>query len=423
MLQEEVGCQWREEPASQWFNVFDAQQMAHPGEVWSALRAKDPVFFAPELNAWLISRLEDVKAAFLDTDTFANAGLSSPFREVPADVAKVLAQVPSSNEMDVLTSDPPRHTRLRKVIRAGFQARRIKLLSDDIQALTDDLIDGMEALPGQECDFYQAFAYPLPLGVICRLVGLPTEDQPMLNHWGLCNVQLRWSNLDHDAWMEAARGRVEFYRYAEDVVRQRRERPGDDLVSEIIATSSASEEPLREMELVGMVMTCVTAGHETSANFLTIGLHTLLSNRELWQQLVADDRQRLPAIVDELLRVTAASQINWRTVTKPVTVAGVELPAGARVGLMIGCASRDESIFDHGDAVDFGRPNLSSSLAFGHGIHACVGAPLARLEGRVAFATLARRLPSLELAAKQPDLAFKPNATLRCPTGLQVRWC
>ena len=279
----------------------------------------------------------------------------------------------------------------------------------------------MEALPGRECDFYQAFAYRLPLGVICRLVGLPTEDQPMLNHWGLCNVQLRWSNLDHDAWMEAARGRVEFYRYAQDVVRQRRESPGDDLVSEIIATSSASEQPLREMELVGMVMTCVTAGHETSANFLTLGLHTLLSNRELWQQLVADDRQRLPAIVDELLRVTAASQINWRTVTRPVTVAGVELPAGGRVGLMIGCASRDESIFDHGDAVDFGRPNLSSSLAFGHGIHACVGAPLARLEGRVAFAALARRLPSLELA-DQSDLAFKPNATLRCPNGLQVRW-
>jgi len=405
-------------PVADWYDPFVPPQLDHPEPAWERLRETSPVFFSPVLGAWLVARYDDAVAVLGDTDRFSNASFAKPFHEPPADVQAILRQVPEPHEMDMLTSDPPRHARLRRFMRVALMPKRVAALEERIAAIADELIDGM-ADEGR-CDFYQRFAYPFPLSMVCDLLDLPREDAPRLNRWGLQNVQLRWTNLDHESHLAAAQGRVDFYRYGEALIEERRRSPGDDLLSQLVVESDASDEPLTEPELVGQFMTFITAGHETSANWLTISLYHLLVERSRWERLVADPSV-LPVAVEETLRYTAPSQSLWRTAKEDVIVGGVTIPAGSRVGVLTGCANRDAAAFSCPAELDLDRENADRHLGFGRGSHFCVGASLARLEGTVAFRRLAERLPSLRL---QPgaELHFKPNAVLRVPTGLDVEW-
>ena len=403
---------------SEWYDPFTQPQLDHPEPVWERLRQDHPVFYSNLLGAWLVTRYESAAAVLVDHQRFTNSSFARPFREPPADVQAILAQVPAPHEMDMLTSDPPRHDRLRRFMRAAFTRRRVAAMEDRIRSIADGLVDRM--IDARGGDFYQLFAYPLPLAVICDLIAVDPADAPQLNRWGLHNIQLRWTNLEHDAHLEAAQGRVDFYRYGERLIEERRRSPGADLLSAIVTESDASDDPLSGPELVGQFMTLITAGHETSANWLTMALYHLLVEPERWRAVV-EDRSLLPVVVDETLRYTAPSQSLWRTAVTDVVIEGVTIPAGNRVGILIGCANRDEAVFTCPADLDVQRDNADDHLGFGKGIHYCVGAGLTRLEGLVALDRLADRMPSLRLAPGT-ELHFKPNAVLRVPVGLPVEW-
>jgi cytochrome P450 len=287
-----------------------------------------------------------------------------------------------------------------------------------IEAIAHELIDGF--VNDGQCDFYHRFAYPFPLSVVCDMLGIPRAEEERLNWWALCNVNLRWGNLDHQAYRAAAQGRVDFYRFGEQLIAERRRNPGSDILSELVCASDASADPLAERELVGQFMTFITAGHETSANWLTIGLYHLLSDGTAWERH-CHDPNAITGVVEETLRFCAPSQALWRTTSRDVEVAGFRIPAGARVCIAIGSANRDATVFACPEQLDVQRPDVGKHVGFGWGIHFCLGAQLARLEGAVAFRLLAERLPGLRL---QPGVAlrFKPNATLRVPESLPVVW-
>lgn len=408
----------REGSVCQWYDPFTPPQLDEPEPVWKLLRSESPVFFSDVLGAWIVSRYEDASEVLGDPARFSSGSFAKPFRDPPPDVQAILRQVPEPHEMDMLTADPPRHARLRRFMRIALMPRRVAAMEDRISAIADGLIDAVMAEGA--CDFYQRFAYPFPLSVIRDLLDIPVEDAPQLNRWGLQNIQLRWTNLDHDAHLAAAQGRVDFYRYGEALIAERRRSPGDDLLSELVTESDASDDPLLDRELVGQFMTFITAGHETSANWLTMAMYHLLADRSRWERLL-EDRSVLFVLVEETLRYTAPSQSLWRTATEDVVIAGVEVPAGARIGVLIGSANHDDAVFECPARFDLDRQNADRHLGFGRGSHFCVGAALARMEGTVAFGRLAERMPSLRLRPGA-ELHFKPNAVLRVPVGLDVEW-
>jgi cytochrome P450 len=400
------------------YNPFTSPQIDDPHPVWARAREQEPVFYSTVLAAWVVTRYDDVAWVLRDHATFSSVGGSKPLTTPTPEVAEILARVPDAQQMDVLTSDPPRHSRLRQYMQDAFTPKRIGGLEPDLRTLAEELVDRVAA--DGTCDFYQAFAHPFPLSAIGRLIGLRDVDDLPLTHWVTCNIQLKWGNLDPEAHLTAARGRVDFYDFGLRLIAERRAAPGDDLLSALIVDSDASDDPLTEPELVGQIMTLLTAGHETTANWLTLALYRLLQEPGRWEAFCSD-RSLLAAVVEETLRFDGPAQGLWRTATRDVAISGVLVPAGARLSAVVGSADRDHRTFRDPDEFDLARPNAKQHLQFGRGIHTCVGAGLARLEGRVAFDVLADRLPGLALV-DGGAMTFAPNAIQRVPRRLLVRW-
>ena len=400
------------------YDPFHSPQLDDPHPVWARARRECPAFHSEVLDAWIVTRYDDVAWVLRDHGTFSSAGGSKPFAPPPPEVAEVLAQVPDPQQMDLLTSDPPRHQRLRRFMQDAFTLKRVAGLEDGLRALAHELVDDVEA--DGTCDFYTTFAHPFPLRAIGQLIGIPRADQGRITHWVTCNIQLKWGSLDAESHLAAARGRVEFYEFGQRLIAERRAEPGDDLLSALVIESDASDDPLTEPELVGQIMTLLTAGHETTANWLTLAVRRLLDEPGRWAGL-ASDVDSLGAVVEETLRYDGPAQGLWRTARDDVEVGGVTVPKGARISAVVGSAGRDGHMFSEPDRFDLDRSDARAHMQFGRGIHTCVGAGLARLEGRVAFQVLRERLPSLRLR-DGGAVVFAPNAIQRVPRRLLVEW-
>jgi cytochrome P450 len=400
------------------YSPFASPQLENPFPVWKQARDEQPVFFSEVLNAWVVTRYEDVALALRDHERFSSVGGSKPLTPPAPDVQAILDQVPDGQQMDVLTSDPPRHSRLRRFMQRNFTARRVSGLEGELRRLAMELIDAFAA--DRRCDFYTSFAHPYPLSAIGALLNLPRTDHDTIQHWVACNISLKWGSLEHDAHLAAAQGRVDFYRYCEALIDSRRHSPGADLLTAVVQDSDQSDDPLTGPEMVGQIMTFLTAGHETTANWLALAMSHLLEDRTRWEELCAD-RDRLDLVVEETLRYDGPAQTLWRTTLVDVELSGVTVPRGSRLGVVVGAADLDERVFEHPASFDLDRPTNRSHLQFGRGIHACVGAGLARLEGRVAFDVLAGRLPGLRLR-DDGAMSFRPNAIQRVPRQLLIEW-
>ena len=399
------------------YDPFHSPQLDDPQPVWARARRECPVFHSDVLDAWIVTRYEDVAWVLRDHARFSSAGGSKPFAPPPPEVAAVLAQVPDPQQMDLLTSDPPRHSRLRQFMQNAFTQRHVAGLEDELRTLANELVD--EFVDDGWCDFYTAFAHPFPLRAIGELIGIPRQDQGEITHWVTCNIQLKWGSLDPASHLVAARGRVAFYEFGQRLIAERRATPGDDLLSALVTESDQSDDPLTEPELVGQIMTLLTAGHETTANWLTLGVRRLLVEGR-WDT-ASGDADVLDAVVEETLRHDGPAQGLWRTARDDIEVGGVTIPRGARISAVVGSADRDADVFADPDRFDLGRAEARGHLQFGRGIHTCVGASLARLEGRVAFDVLGSRLPTLRLR-DGGAVTFAPNAIKRVPRRLLVEW-
>src|SRR5580704_3424640 len=300
----------------------------------------------------------------------------------------------------MLNVDPPDHTRLRRLVSRAFVPGRIAALEPAIRAIASHLLDELNAAgPGATVDLIEGYAYPLPFGVIGELLGIPAADRPRLHAW--FGVLLTgWAGDPPPEAVEASDGIVA---YLSELVEDKRRSPADDLVSVLVAATEG--DALTTQELLSSLFQLVVAGHDTTASLIGNGVVALLAHPGQLRALRADPG-RLPAAIEELIRFTApVPHAAFRVTTEPVTLAGVQIPAHEQVLVCLGSANRDPGRFPAPDVLDIGRGD-GPNLGFGHGIHYCLGAPLARLEARVAFEELLGRYPGLRLAARRDALAW-----------------
>ena len=364
------------------FDPYDWQTQEDPYPVYRALRATAPVYHNEALDFWALSRFDDVLAAFRDPERFSNAAGVSLERDQVIDATAV---------MSFLAMDPPRHGRVRALVAAGFTPRRVANLEPSIRALATRYIDGF-AEAGR-CEFIEDFAGRLPMDVISEVLGVPDADRDTLRAWAEAVVHREAGRPEVPAaGMEAA---AELLAYFSRHVATRRARPGDDDLTDALVAAEIDGDRLDDKDIVAFLFLMIIAGNETTTKLLGNALYWLALNPEQAAR-VREDAAWIPAWVEETLRYDPSSQLLARTLRSDVELHGRTMPAGARVALLIGSANRDERAFENPDVYDLAR-NTTGSLAFGQGTHFCLGAALARLEGRVTLEEVRRRLTDLEI--------------------------
>ncbi|WP_433654253.1 cytochrome P450 family protein [Nocardia sp. CA-128927] len=311
----------------------------------------------------------------------------------------------------MLNTDPPDHTRLRKMVNKAFTTRRVAALRPRIEEITAALLDQMAE--HDEVDLLEAFAVPLPVTVICELLGVPFSDREDFQRWTKIMVGVS-SDLD-----ERRRCSAEMGQYLAALVQTKQTDPGDDLLSGLTETREDGDQ-LSEQEIIAMAFLLLIAGHETTVNLIANGTYALLRNESQFRAL-REDLSGVPAAVEEFLRFD--SPVDWATVrytAEPVQVGDTEIPAGQFVYVALGAANRDPARYHDANELDV-NGDTSGHVAFGHGIHFCVGAPLARVEAEIAFTALLQRFPDMTLAPQAAPLQWQPSLLIRGLTALPVR--
>ncbi|MFI6050952.1 cytochrome P450 [Streptomyces violascens] len=390
----------------------------YPAYAW--LREHAPVHrtrLPSGVEAWLVTRYGDAKQALADQRLSKNPA----HHDEPAH-AKGKTGIPGERKAELMTHllniDPPDHTRLRRLVSKAFTPRTVAQFAPRVQELTDRLIDAFEAKGS--ADLIHEFAFPLPIHAICDLLGVPREDQDDFRDWA--GMMIRHGGGPRGG---VARSVKKMRDYLAELIHKKRENPGDDLISRLIEASDHGEH-LTENEAAAMAFILLFAGFETTVNLIGNGMYALLRNpgqrERLQDSLAAGETGLLETGVEELLRYDGPVEMaTWRFATQPLTLGGQDIAAGDPVLVVLAAADRDPARFADPDTLDLGRKD-NQHLGYGHGIHYCLGAPLARLEGQTALATLLRRLPDLRLAVEPDDLRWRGGLIMRGLRTLPVEF-
>ncbi len=370
--------------------------IADPYSVFRQLREEDPVHRSPVLGGVVLTRFDDVKACL--NDRRLSSDRITPFVRHRGDRehAAEIQQLGRMLGLWAVFTDPPKHTRLRGLMNTAFTTRAVERLRSRIEALVAELVD--QVRDRGEVDLIRDFAWPLPITVIAEMLGVPREDRPALKAWSDELASFVGSALaTPDKYERAARSSGRMSDYFRDLVAKRRARPQDDLLSALVAAGEGHE-PASEDELVATAILLLFAGHETTTNLIGNGILSLLRQPEALHALCADPAS-IATAVEELLRYEGPSGAMTRIALEDVALPGGTIGRGDRVFLMINAANRDPRQFDEPDRVDI-RRDPNRHIAFGYGLHFCVGAPLARLEAQIAIPALLRGLPELTLTTE-----------------------
>jgi cytochrome P450 len=347
-------------------------------------------------DAWLVVGFDEARRAL--NDPRLSKDMLAALASGDAVVAEGLPGPAFARHM--LSVDPPDHSRLRGLVSKAFTPGRVEQLRPRVQALIDELLDDVAAQgPDARVDLIASFAFPLPFQVICELLGVPEKDREPLGR-GLTALLVPTTTPEEYARAKAASDLV--VGMLEDLVEAKQREPGDDLVSGLI-TARDGDERLTTQELLSTIFQLIVAGHDTTASFIGNSVVALLTHPEQLAALRADESV-LPAAVEELLRYDApVPHSTFRYSVADVELAGTTIPASAQVIISLAAANRDESLYGDGSELDV-RRDRARHVAFGYGIHHCLGAPLARMEGQLALASLWRRFPDLRLAVPVDEL-------------------
>ena len=397
------------------YHPLQGEQLENPYPFYARARKEEPIFFSPELDTWVVTRYDDILTILSQPDLFSSKDALRPAVKLsPAvfvELSKGYPLIPST-----VDNDGKDHLRFRNAVGKAFAPKRIKQLEPFIKEVATSLVDAF--IDDRQAEMLSQFAYPLPLEIALFLIGVPKEDMALARKWSNSFASLFNSPLQEEQQVECARDYMSFQHYVLQLADKRRSAPKEDLISDLLETAP-EEKPFNDAELVSMVTTTIVAGHETMAHFIVNGLALLLEQPERWQTLCAHP-EHIPQAIEEILRYDGPIHMFYRTTTQEVTVGGITFPPQTLLMVVYGSANRDETQFPHADQFDMQRsPNRH--LAFGHGVHFCSGAFLARKEGQIALGTLCQRLPNLQLAPQQ-TLSHDPAVRKRGLIRLEVVW-
>jgi cytochrome P450 len=386
-----------------------------PYELFQRLREEGPareVIMPRGLKVWLVTRYAEARDALADPRLHKNMGRARELFERHSTTGRATELFGPDLASHMLNSDPPDHTRLRRLVAKAFTMRRVELLRPRVEEITEELLAGLAGR--DQVNLLDEFAFPLPVTVICELLGVPQADRDDFRRWS--NTLL--SAASFDVVSEAAGAMTAYLR---SLIDSKRTEPADDMISALIQVrEDGDEDRLTEIELVSMAFLLLVGGHETTVNLISSGVLSLLRHPDQLAALRADPAL-LPGAVEEFLRYESPiSHATMRYTTAPIRLGEVDIPAGEFVVVSLSSANRDGDRFADADRLDVTR-SANSHLAFGHGIHFCLGAPLARLEGQIAIGRLLDRFPNLALAVDPGELRWRNSTLLRGLESLPVR--
>ena len=402
-------------PVSQQFDPLD---LTDPIPLLARARQEDPIFYNADIGYWILTPFADIKAIFRDHHTFSAANTITPIEPFSAEVQQMLSDGRYTPVPVLSNNVPPDHTRIRNLVNKLFLPRRMNGYEPAIRQMAQARIEAILELG--RLDIVSALTYDFPAYVLFHVLGVPEADVPQVKAWSDNRIELYYGRPTAAEQIERTKGLVPFWHYVVNLVRSKIDDPTDDLTSDLIRMRQGDDAILTVNEIASCMITLLVAGHETTTAQLTNGLLHWLTHREEWQKLC--DRPALIATaVEEMLRFDPSVCAWRRFVEEDVVIHDVEIPAGSNLLLMLNSANHDETVFPHPDNIDIQRQNVKEHLAFGYGIHYCVGAPLARLEMRVLFEEMTRLMPNLRLV---PDQAIKytRNISFRGPLQLEVMW-
>jgi cytochrome P450 len=376
------------------FNPIGPEALANPYPMYKALREAAPVSWNEMFESWVFTRFRDVDAILMDQRFSADRSkaqtrFSEMIRQQQAEFG------PFSQAPTMLTSDPPEHTRLRRLVSKAFTPRAVENLRPRIREIIDELLDGIR---GDEFDLVEEIAYPLPVIVISEMLGVPPKDRADFKRWSDDVVATLGGPFTPPDVMERARKSIEeLAEYLSGVIAERRAEPRGDLISGLIAAEDNGT-VLSEVEIFSTTILLLIAGNETTTNLIGNAMYTLLQNPEQLA-LLRSDLTLMPSAVEEVLRYNGPVQATARVAMTDIELAGITVKQGQMAMAVLGAANHDPEKFADPERFDV-RRNPTDHLAFGDGIHFCLGAPLARAEAQIAFEEILRRFPHIELAGE-----------------------
>ena len=404
---------------AQAFDPFAAEYLANPAEALKWSREQEPVFFSPQLGYWVVSRYEDVKAVFRDNVTFSPSIALERVVPPSQEAMETLKRYDYQMNRTLVNEDEPAHMERRRALMEHFLPENLAAKEDMIRQLTREKVDAF--VDAGRVDLVEAMLWEIPLTVALHFLGVPKEDMDALKEFSVAHTVNTWGKPSPEQQLKVADAVGRFWQYAGKVLEKMcREPDGTGWMHHAIRMNAEIPEVVTDSYLHSMMMAIIVAGHETTSLASTNALKLLLSDRLVWER-ICKDPELIPNAIEECLRLEG-SVVAWRRrATRDTEIAGVAIPAEAKLLIVSASANHDSRHFENGDFLDIYRDSAAEHLTFGYGSHQCMGKNFARLEMRIFIEELSRRLPHMRLVADQ-QFTYLPNLAFRGPQQLLVEW-
>lgn len=399
------------------FNPLSPSFIEDPFAVLASLRHEAPVFYAPSIDYFVVTKYADIEAIFLDHETFSASPAQVPLTPLVEEAAEILKRGGTKPQPSMVSIDPPEHARLRNPTVRAFTPKRVAMMEPRIRETVDKLLNAIDA--SAPFDLVAALAFSLPATIIFSFLGFPESEWMQLKEWGGNRSVLIWGKPTPEEQIHHATNLSAYRNYMRSFVAEKMNNRDDSFTSALLAIHDENPEALTAEEISSILYALTFAGHETTNNLIANTIRHLLTAPARWNEVVANP-SLIAGAVDETLRYDPSIPV-WRRIAKrAVTIGGIEIPEGAKLFLWLAAAGRDASVFPEPEMYDMRRSNATKTLAFGKGIHYCLGASLAKLEARLALEALAKKFPTMRLVPEK-KIPFSPNISFRSPQELWVQ--
>jgi cytochrome P450 len=400
--------------------LLDAELQSDPYAYYEWLHAAHPVYRMPDSGFYLVSKYDDVRYVLTHPDLFSNQVRLGAIQGDGYQRYQSILKQRGWEHFEVLQrTDPPVHTRYRSILEQAFTARRVRELAPRIDALAAELVESWA--DDGECEFVDQFCLPLPGIIVAEQLGLDRRDIAKFKRWAAAMQSLQVRKLSDEELVQAAETELEVQHHVHAMIEDRRRHPQDDIVSVLVHSTFEDQPPLSEHELQAVMRQLINGGYETTTTALAHGLWLLIRYPEQQAKLRAEPKL-LRKFVEEVLRFESPVQTLFRRATRDTKIAGIDIPEGAIISVRYGAANRDAAKFACPAQFDITRENSGANVAFGSGVHHCIGAPLARQEMWSSFPAILDRIEDIELAAPLPQPPHMHNFMNRLLLTLPIRF-